>query len=308
MKICWDNLEGLIYNNKTNKWYSKKGKTKNIYIYKEKCETCNEPFLAKINSKGLYCCCKCIRLSEKTKQNLSIKNKGKTLSEEIKKKMGKSHKGKTFSREHCKNISKTKKGKNNPMYGKYKEHSANWRGGYTSNNIPLYNTYAPQLKWCEKVRRRSIDKNILEVKCFKCNKWFIPKAYNVYNRIQYIKGNTLYYENRFYCSEQCKQSCSIYGKTSKQIMREDAVRAGREPWWELNREVQPELKQMVLERDGNQCVKCGNFNNLCCHHILPVALEPLLSADIDNCITLCVDCHKAVHQQDGCRYGQLRQC
>jgi len=35
-------------------------------------------------------------------------------------------------------------------------------------------------------------------------------------------------------------------------------------------------------------------------------IEPLLSADIDNCITLCYTCHKKVHQKDGCRLGQLR--
>ena len=34
--------------------------------------------------------------------------------------------------------------------------------------------------------------------------------------------------------------------------------------------------------------------------------EPLLSADIDNCITLCYDCHKKVHQKDGCKYPQLK--
>ena len=88
-------------------------------------------------------------------------------------------------------------------------------------------------------------------------------------------------------------------------MKEDAIRAGRLPWLELGREVQPELRQMVLERDGHKCVNCNKTNNLHCHHIMPVAIEPLLSADIDNCITLCIECHKEAHTKDGCRYGQL---
>jgi 5-methylcytosine-specific restriction endonuclease McrA len=89
-------------------------------------------------------------------------------------------------------------------------------------------------------------------------------------------------------------------------MREDAVRAGKMPWLELDREVQNELRQMVLERDNYTCQKCGSTENLQCHHILPVAVEPLLSADVDNCITLCYNCHRKAHKQDGCRYGQLR--
>jgi 5-methylcytosine-specific restriction endonuclease McrA len=100
----------------------------------------------------------------------------------------------------------------------------------------------------------------------------------------------------------------VYGKSPETIMKEDAIRAGRLPWLELTREIQPELRNMVLERDNNQCVKCGNKENLQCHHILPAATDPIESADMDNCITLCKDCHKEVHQQDGCRYGQLRIC
>jgi len=89
-------------------------------------------------------------------------------------------------------------------------------------------------------------------------------------------------------------------------MKEDAIRAGRLSWLELNREVQPELRQLVLKRDGYQCVKCGSDGPLHCHHIFPELIEPLLSADIDNCMTLCIDCHKEVHKQDGCKYHQLR--
>jgi len=88
-------------------------------------------------------------------------------------------------------------------------------------------------------------------------------------------------------------------------MKEDAIRAGRLSWLELRREVQPELRSMVLERDEHKCVKCSNDKDLQCHHILPVNIEPLLSADIDNCIIVCEKCHKEVHKKDGCKYNQL---
>ena len=128
---------------------------------------------------------------------------------------------------------------------------------------------------------------------------------SLWRRIKVLKGKDYVFgEHRLYCSDGCKRACPIYGKRTKTLMKEDAIRAGRLNWLELNREVQPELRQMVLKRDDYKCVKCDNVNELHCHHIFPVSTDPLLSADIDNCITLCVECHKEVHQQDGCKYGR----
>jgi 5-methylcytosine-specific restriction endonuclease McrA len=231
----------------------------------------------------------------KSHKNLSIGENhpmfGKTHTEEAKKKMSESSKG-----------HKGLTGKNNGMYGKRGIESPNWKGGYDD---PLYNTYVPQLEWCEEVRRNENDSNVLEVKCFKCGKWFIPTSNNVSNRIQYLKGNYKS-ESTFYCSNECKNSCSVYKKSPEQIERQDAVRVGRLSWLELIREVQSELREMVLERDKNQCVKCESTNDLQCHHILPVNIEPLLSADVDNCITLCKECHIEAHKKDGCKYYQLK--
>jgi hypothetical protein len=307
MKICWDNLERLRYNKKTGKWYEKKNR--NPYFYIEECKGCGESFLAQ-NPKSVYCCHSCSQVgnnnsfynkkhTKETKQYISEIGKGKNHSEESKKKMSESKIGKIHTEETKKKISESKKGKC------LKEKSSLWDGGYNSNGIPKYDTYASQLEWCEKVRRNENDTNILEVKCFKCGKWFIPKLNMVNNRTASLNG-TQKGEQLFYCSKECKHSCSIYHKSPQTLMKEDAIRAGRLGWLELNREVQPELRQMVLERDDYKCVKCGSEGPLHCHHILPVAIEPLLSADIDNCITLCENCHKEAHSQDGCRYGQLR--
>lgn len=40
MKICWDNLEKITYNRKTEKWLGG-------LEYYESCEYCNEPFLGR---------------------------------------------------------------------------------------------------------------------------------------------------------------------------------------------------------------------------------------------------------------------
>ena len=34
--------------------------------------------------------------------------------------------------------------------------------------------------------------------------------------------------------------------------------------------------------------------------------EPLESADIDMCITVCRDCHIKIHQKPGCTYAEMR--
>ena len=46
-----------------------------------------------------------------------------------------------------------------------KSNHPSWKGGVKNNNIPLYDTYAQQIEWCEKVKRCIEDQNILEVKC-----------------------------------------------------------------------------------------------------------------------------------------------
>ena len=236
------------------------------YHYMESCKQCKNPFLCISGNKNEYCCGSCSK-------------KGKKHTEKTKKLISK-------------NVTGVK--------------SSNWKGGYSKRGIPAYDTYFHQLEWCEEVRRNKEDPNVLEVRCFKCDKWYIPKLNSVNQRIQCLKGNYKG-ESKFYCSDQCKNSCSIYGKNSDFLMKQDAIRAGRLSWLELGRVMQPELRSMVLERDEHKCVKCGSKENLQCHHILPVSVEPLLSADIDNCITLCYTCHKKIHQEiDGCVYPQLK--
>jgi hypothetical protein len=306
MKIIdWNNLEEQGFKRTKNGNWRKNGKG-NTY-YKKVCKVCGEYFLGDKNNKccDLSCSSKKENLSKETLKRRSESMKGdkhpmwgKHRTEETKRKISEAKKGTKLSEEHKKKLSE--------ITGKYhKGEKCNWwKGGYRLKNIPTYDTYAPQLEWCEEVRRNKEDRNILEVKCFKCGKWYIPKLSSVYNRVKAI-NDKINGESHLYCSKGCKNSCSIYGKKTNELMRQDAIRAGRLSWLELDREVQPELRKMVLERDGYQCVKCGSVGPLHCHHIYPVAIEPLLSADVDNCVTYCIDCHKEAHKKDGCRYGEL---
>lgn len=263
MKICWDNLNRVKYNKETNKWYTSPS---TAYVYKESCDYCHQPFLCLVryskNDKN-FCDRHCSQMGENNHLY------GKKLSEERKK-------------------LSALKGNKNPS----------WKGGITKLNLVFYDTYAPQIEFCEEVRRFKSNKNILEVKCTYCGKWFLPTYKQICNRISGIKSETLL-ENRLYCSDGCKNACPIYRR----------VKYPRDFKQGTSREVQPQLRQIVLERDNYTCQECGKTIDeieLHCHHIIPLNESPIESADIDVCITLCKDCHKKKHKIPGCGYYELR--
>jgi len=220
--------------------------------------------------------------------------------------LGQKGKSQKFCNKKCQFI-----GKNNPFYGKkhtketlekiIKRGSENgkWTGGYYKKKIPRYDVFADKISYAEPVRRNQGDPNILEVKCTYCGKWFIPKVHDIQNRIRALNGYKYTRgELRLYCSDGCKQNCSTYYRVNWE--------RGYQPL--TSREVQPELRKIVFARDGYQCVKCGNELSLHCHHIDPVANNPIESADVDNCITLCKECHKEVHKLPGCGYNDIINC
>lgn len=173
-----------------------------------------------------------------------------------------------------------------------------WKGGVRDLNLPLYTTYCEKLSYVEEVGvdYSIVSDGILKVKCAYCGKWFIPTVGSVRARIKSLIGigNG---EGRFYCSDKCKQACPIFNQ--KKFPK------GFKP--ATSREVQPELRQLVLARDNWICKKCGATDTeLHCHHITGVVKNPIESADLDNCITLCKSCHKEVHRQKDCKYNELR--
>ena len=227
--------------------------------------------------------------SEETKKKISESHKGKigyfygkNLSEDHKKKLSESHKGKIFSDEHKKKISDARS------------------DYYHSNNIPKHNTYAPQISYAEQVRRNVDDKNILEVKCTYCGKWFVPKLKYVQHRIGALNGKsrTPGAEYRLYCSNECKYECPIFHKKTFSAEEKNTKK--------YSREVQTQLRQIVFERDNWECQKCGSIESLHCHHVEGIRWDPIESADVDKCITFCKSCHKKVHKTPGCSTIDMR--
>ena len=59
------------------------------------------------------------------------------------------------------------------------------------------------------------------------------------------------------------------------------------------------LKWSKTVRYNNVCVCCNTSANLIAHHIFYKSNYPLLSLNINNGITLCVDCHGEFHTMNG---------
>lgn len=202
----YNELEEYVYN-KEKKYFKRDNYTK----YLLECINCGEEYFGHKNSK--FCCNKC---SSSGKFNGMY---GKHISEEAKEKIRNKWKdpnSKYNNPEYRKNI------------GNKSDKNGNWKGGFKNiKDKVLYDTYAPQLEWIEKVRSDNEDKRILNVKCCKCGEWFRPSRYQVNNRIQYLKGNDKYIgEFNFYCSNKCKNTCSFYHINTRHLERREKIKQG----------------------------------------------------------------------------------
>jgi hypothetical protein len=221
---------------------------------------------------------KCKKCSSEKSKKYYIQNKDKIKKRNIQNKDKIKKRNAEYTKKNKAIISKQKQ--------KYRKQNACYKMFYDKLTIVEY----PRL---------ANDDISLEVKCRYCGKYFIPNNGSVRHRIQSLNGNQRG-DMGLYCSDGCKKSCPIYGQVS---YPKDYKKA-------TSREVQPELRQMVLARDNYECQYCQkgiNETQLHCHHIWPLNESPITSADIDDCITLCIDCHKLIHMNiDGCKYSDMK--
>ncbi len=174
-----------------------------------------------------------------------------------------------------------------------------WKGGVSVEGLPLYNTYAPQIDFAEEVRHFYDEegRKLLEVRCSKCGQWFAPNSKIVYNRIACLNGNGSG-ENRFYCSQECKDSCEIFGKNTRSYINP-------EPCVLLYTDQELQIwSQEVLYRADYKCEICG-LKAEHAHHIQPKKLEPGLALDPENGLAVCKECHYKYGHADSCSTGSL---
>lgn len=226
-------------------------------------------------------------VSELTKMKISTAAIGRKHTEKTKKKMSLKRKGRKFTEDHKRKISLANKGKKMTYEVKrnmFKDIPIEGFAGYISFN--------KRINWVEETRRDSENLRILNVKCTNCRQWFRPTPGQVRLR---IKGILTYNYHRFYCSETCKNTCSIYKKHQYQ---------SDHPKHDFERPFQNEWKEAIKIRANGKCEICGSDGKIC-HHINPVKTHPHEVADIDNGILLCEICNKRVHSDRECTTGHL---
>lgn len=65
--------------------------------------------------------------------------------------------------------------------------------------------------------------------------------------------------------------------------------------WRINLPEYKEWRNAVFKRDGYKCQECGGGRNIQAHHIKSWAKHPESRFDVDNGVTLCIDCHANQH-------------
>lgn len=80
----------------------------------------------------------------------------------------------------------------------------------------------------------------------------------------------------------CSRLCS---NTSRQKENQRHRKSGAYNRW----------RRAVVSRDGGRCRRCGGRGQVHAHHLRSWAENPDLRFDIDNGVTLCVECHEATH-------------
>ena len=161
----------------------------------------------------------------------------------------------------------------------------------------LYSSYKDRFHHNEEIRED--EEGYLLVRCKYCNMLFNPTNKSVQHYLHYYDGT-----HNLYCSKGCKKSCPTFGQIKYEKGHKHTT----------SREVSPELRKIVLEKDDWECQLCGKRKDqdrnlvLHVHHINPVKINPILQNDVDNCITLCKKCHKKIHSKKGCRFIDLANC
>ncbi len=285
MKLCWDNLEGIILGKRSKEL--RKGHY--TYVERDSCANCGQPYLMNKYKPTNYCCISCGKLDSGYKHSKEIRKKIGEASLGNKNRLGKKHSIET--RKILSIITSSKIGKQ----------SSRWKGGVTKKNLPLYDTFAEQINWSDNVRCiKKEGLSLMGVTCTKCGKWYVPKVTSVHDRLKYLKGQTSC-EYRFYCSEKCKSNCEVYGQkiwTKHNKPRKKQEFNGFNGYdlkiWRLE----------VLRRANYRCIYCNNKAEIA-HHIKPKKLEPFFALDPDNGVACCKECHNKYCHKDECSTWSL---
>ena len=138
------------------------------------------------------------------------------------------------------------------------------------------------------------------------NGWFILTYSQIYERHRAVTWPDGTDGAFFYCSENCKQTCSLYGRTVEQLIKADKIRAGHIKELLYTSEEYDTYRNEVFRRADYKCEYCGDLATHV-HHGRPQKLEPFFSLDPDWGIATCSKCHYKYGHPAGteCSTGRL---
>ena len=187
MKICWDNLKDFYLTKCGN---LKKGTS--VYIIKEACKKCGEPYLTCKAKPSDFCSTSCQRSeTRKGNGNPMFGRKRLEFSEKMKG-MGNPFYGKSHSEKTLKRQSDAKKGKNNPMFGKEGKNNPNYGKRRSENhkkkqselvmgrNNPNWRGGIACEPYCQIWFNKEFKKSILERDNYQCQN---PGCYGTGSRL-----------------------------------------------------------------------------------------------------------------------------
>lgn len=136
----------------------------------------------------------------------------------------------------------------------------------------------------------------LQVRCKMCQQLMVPTVVMVRNRIGAINSLTNG-DCNFYCSDECKQRCDVFGKYSDTHILAQQI-DNYEAKIKLARNCQLQskstLRQIQMDAYGyHYCEKCGKgVDNPELHHTIEVAKDPAGAITPAGHMLVCTDCHK----------------
>jgi hypothetical protein len=191
---------------------------------------------------------------------------------------------------------KFEKGKNNPMFGKPSPNR--YTINFLKNKYDVFSKIEEMRYNPNKPGEKEIQVHCKNHNCPNSKEkggWFTPNNREIAERLRSVEFCGID-NSYFYCSDECKQTCILYG------LRSDPFKDNEKVYTEQEYNV---WKQQVLKQDNYECQKCGSKENLHCHHINPIKTHPYIALDPENGIVLCQECHYEIGHKDKCSTGNL---
>lgn len=119
----------------------------------------------------------------------------------------------------------------------------------------------------------------------------------IVRRVKAINGK-IGGENSFYCSDECKDLCPLYGFRSDHVDQRSKLAIEKSEKQKARACQTKSLKQLQCDSKGyNHCEKCGDIIDVELHHTLMISKHGKDAINSAGHILLCVGCHTELHNK-----------